>query len=270
MNNATQCKYNSMDMAAYLPLSLDFLHSIVLFLPSVNENSGALCPAVLYYTKHEGGAAVNRKSVSAVTAAFLVLEVVLYTFFLTFDLTGRGEYTIWLKYSGILLCLLYALLCALRGGDRLVFPAMLFTTGADWFLLVRNDHLELGLVLFLVVQTIYLIRLRRMGSSSGYWLRCTLALLLGVMVFACNLASVLILLVALYFSQLLSNAILAWSARKWVFAVGLTLFVCCDICVGLFNLGILYSFASVGMWLFYLPSQVLIVLSAKEAPHEAK
>ena len=39
----------------------------------------------------------------------------------------------------------------------------------------------------------------------------------------------------------------------------------CDVCVGLHNLaGLpvpLSAFAQVGMWLFYLPSQVLIVLS---------
>ncbi len=214
---------------------------------------------------------MNQKSIpTAITAAFIIIEAALYAIFLTLDLTGRSGHTIWLKYGGILLCLLYALLCALRGGDRLVFPALLFTAGADWFLLVRGDHLILGVALFLVVQTLYLIRLRRMGSQSHYWLRSMLVLLLGVAVFAFSLVSWLNLLVALYFSQLLSNAILAWSARKWLFAVGLTLFVCCDICVGMFNLGILYSFASVGMWLFYLPSQVLIVLSAKEAPYEAK
>ncbi len=213
---------------------------------------------------------MNRRVNSAVTAAFLALEAVLYVIFLILDLTGRGGQTIWLKYSGILLCLLCALLYAVQGGDRLVFPALLFTAGADWFLLVQNDHLILGVALFLVVQTLYLLRLRRMGANSCYWLRSMLALLLGVAVFAFGLASWLNLLVALYFSQLLSNAILAWSARKWVFAAGLSLFVCCDICVGMFNLGILASFASVGMWLFYLPSQVLIVLSTKEAPHEAK
>ncbi len=200
-----------------------------------------------------------------ITAGFLVLECVLYATFLTLDLTGRSSYTIWLKYSGILLCLLYALLCALRGGDRLIFPALLFTAGADWFLLVRNDHLIWGVALFLVVQTLYLIRLRRMGAESHFWLRSMLAVLLGVAVFAFGLASALNLIVALYFSQLLSNTILAWSAQKWVFALGLTLFVCCDICVGMFNLGIFSPFSSVGMWLFYLPSQILIVLSAKEA-----
>ena len=60
-----------------------------------------------------------------------------------------------------------------------------------------------------------------------------------------------------------------------LFAVGLTLFVGCDVCVGLFNAlppgSPPYSAASVGMWFFYLPSQVLITLSAlpgKEEAHE--
>ena len=213
---------------------------------------------------------MNRKPLpAAVTAVFLALEGLLYAAFLTLDLTGRGSQTILLKYTGILLCLIHALLLTLRGGDRLVLFALLFTAGADFFLL-RNVRLILGLCLFLVVQTLYLLRLHRDGVSGGYWLRVALALIMGVAVTALGMLSLLNLLVALYFSQLLSNTILAWCARKWVFAVGLSLFVCCDICVGLYNLGLLHSFAAVGMWLFYLPSQVLIVLSAKEVSHEAK
>ena len=214
---------------------------------------------------------MDRKPVPAViTAIFLALECLLYTAFLVLDLTGRGGQTIWLKYAGILLCLLYALLLTVRGGDRLVFFALLFTAGADWFLLVKNQHLELGLVLFLVVQTLYLLRLRRLGAGNHFFLRWVLALLMGLAVFFFRLVSLLNLLVVLYFSQLLSNTILAWTARKWMFAAGLTLFVCCDICVGLYNLGILHAFSSVGMWLFYLPSQILIVLSAKETCYETK
>lgn len=214
---------------------------------------------------------MKKASISnAVTAVFLAAECLLYVAFLALDLTGRGGYTIWLKYGGILLCLGFALLCSLRGGDRLVFPALLFTAGADWFLLVRGDHLILGVALFLVVQSLYLIRLRRAGAGTRFLLRCGLALLLGAAVYAAGLVSGLNLLVALYFSQLLSNTILAWNSKKRLFALGLTLFVCCDICVGMFNLDMLYSFTSIGMWLFYLPSQVLIVLSAKEAFYENK
>lgn len=201
---------------------------------------------------------------------FLVAEALLYLTFLTLDLTGRGSDTIWLKYGGILLCLLWAALLALRGGDRLVAPALLFTAGADWFLLVRGHRFMLGVALFLVVQTLYLLRLRRAGMGSDLPLRSGLALLLALAVVLLNMGTALNLLVALYFSQLLANTILAWRAGKALFAAGLTLFVCCDICVGLFNLGLLTPFSSVGMWLFYLPSQVLIALSAKEVYHETK
>lgn len=214
---------------------------------------------------------MRRKLVpTAVTAGFLGAESLIYCAFLALDLTGRGGMTIRIKYGGILLCLLYALLCALRGGDRLVLPALLFTTGADWFLLVKGRHLELGVILFLVVQTLYLLRLRRQGAGSCLWLRAALALLAGAAVALCRMISPLNLLAALYFSQLLSNMILAWFARRRLFAAGLTLFVCCDVCVGLYNLGVAVSLTGVGMWLFYLPSQVLIVLSAKEAFHERK
>ena len=54
--------------------------------------------------------------------------------------------------------------------------------------------------------------------------------------------------------------------RGRLFGAGLALFACCDLCVGLYNLAgavppAAYAFARVGMWLFYLPSQVLIVCS---------
>ena len=61
--------------------------------------------------------------------------------------------------------------------------------------------------------------------------------------------------------------------RGRCFGLGLLLFVGCDLCVGLHNLaaflpvvdtGPLFSFAQVGMWLFYLPSQVLITLSVRK------
>ena len=52
------------------------------------------------------------------------------------------------------------------------------------------------------------------------------------------------------------------------FAVGLILFWCCDVCVGIFNISAgLPALKSIGencgflIWIFYLPSQVLLVLS---------
>lgn len=204
------------------------------------------------------------------TLLFLVLEGALYAAFLALDLAGLGGLSIWPKYAGVLLCVVFACLWAARGGDRLVPPALALTALADLFLLVLNRYYPLGVAIFLVVQTLYLLRLRRDGSDSAPWLRAGLALILALAVYGLGLLSPLNLLVCLYFSQLLSNTCLAWTVKgrsQRLFALGLTLFVGCDVCVGLFNLSglvpdALYHFARVGMWLFYLPSQVLIALSA--------
>ena len=204
------------------------------------------------------------------TLLFLVLEGAVYAAFLAMDLAGLGGLSIWPKYAGILLCLAFACLAAVRGGDRLIPFALACTALADLFLLVLNRYYPLGVAIFLVVQTLYLLRLRRDGSDSALWLRAGLALILALAVYGLGLLSPLNLLVCLYFSQLLSNTCLAWTVKgrsQRLFALGLTLFVGCDVCVGLFNLSglvpdALYHFARVGMWLFYLPSQVLIALSA--------
>ncbi len=221
---------------------------------------------------------MDRRIPQSLITAFLSAEGVLYALFLSLDLTGRGGMTVPLKYGGVLLCLGFAALCASRGGDRLVPTALALTAGADWFLLVRNDRYALGIALFLCVQTVYLLRLRRAGAPAAWPLRSALALGAGLAVYAAGMAAPLNLLAALYFSQLLSNTALAWTrkGRRWrLFALGLTLFVGCDVCVGLFNalsaVSPLYPAASVGMWLFYLPSQVLIALSAlpgKETSYE--
>lgn len=211
---------------------------------------------------------------SAVLAGFLLTQGILYLAFLSLDLTGHGTAAVYLKDLSIILCLSYSLYAAFHGGDRLVTLAMGLTVAADCFLLVSGDQLMFGIILFLCVQTVYLFRLRLLGAPQALYLRAGLALLIGLLLYSLKLATPLNLLAGLYFSQLLSNAVLAWTTPGRLFAVGLALFVCCDICVGLYNSGLLSSdfcfMVSIGMWLFYLPSQVLIVLSAlpKEVLHE--
>ena len=90
----------------------------------------------------------------AVLAGFLAAEGVLYAVFLSLDLTDQGAGSVPVKYGGVLLCVLFALACVLRGGDRLVPLALALTAGADWFLLVRNDNYAVGIALFLCVQTV--------------------------------------------------------------------------------------------------------------------
>ena len=216
---------------------------------------------------------MSRRVSPALLSSFLSVEGAVYACFLVLDLMGQGGQTTFLKYAGILLCLAFSLL----GGDRLVSLALALTAGADWFLLVRNDHYALGVALFLGVQTVYYVRLRRAGADSAWPLRSALALGAGLGIYALRMASPVNLLAALYFSQLASNTLLAWrlKGRRWrTFALGLTLFAGCDVCVGLFNAlppdSSPYFAVSVGMWLFYLPSQVLIALSALPEKENAK
>lgn len=205
-----------------------------------------------------------------IVTAFLAAEGALWCAFLTLDLLGLPGPGVWLKYAGILLCLAFALGCVRRGGEGLVVLALILTALADGLLLVADSHYALGVLIFLGAQSVYLIRLRLAAGRSWAGLRLALPLAVGLTMYRLEQDSGLNLLAGLYFSQLLVNTALAWTlkGRKWRrFAAGLTLFVCCDVCVGAFNspglvpAGV-YAFARVGMWLFYLPSQVLIALSA--------
>lgn len=202
---------------------------------------------------------------------FLCIEAALYAAFLTLDLTGGGGPDTALKYGGILLCLAFSVYAAARGGDRLVPVALVLTALADSLLLVLNACYALGVLIFLGAQSVYLIRLRLTTGRAWPLLRALVPLAAGLLLYALGQASPLNLLAGLYFSQLLVNAAIAWTVpgrRGRLFAVGLTLFIGCDVCVGAFNAapGLLPDgfcrLAAVGMWLFYLPSQVLISLSA--------
>ncbi len=214
----------------------------------------------------------DRKMRTHTTVLFLVMEAVLYMIFMALDLLGFSSWTTGWKYAGILLCLLFSLLCASKGGDRAVPAALLFTSVADLFLLVIDHYYLAGVLFFLAAQLVYLIRLYKMAGKI--WLPARLAgILLSCLVPGIlHLYSPLNLVSVLYFSFLLVNMAISWTVRTGqgrIFALGLSLFVLCDLCVGMYNLGWivpgwLHQFIRIGMWLFYLPSQVLISLSGRE------
>lgn len=200
---------------------------------------------------------------------FLAAEGVLYAAFLTLDLCGHMADSIPIKYTGIVLCLWAALPAARTADGRLTALALAFTAAADWFLLVLNRHYVMGLLLFCIVQALYGIRL---ACWRGRGCPAMLAVRLAPIGLFFVLHPVLDALALLYFVNLVCNALeaalfLPRSRYQHAFAAGLALFVCCDICVGAYNLGLLYRFTQYGMWMFYLPAQVLIVRSAAAAAH---
>lgn len=221
----------------------------------------------------------------------------LYLWFLILDVTRAGDST-WVKFAAICLCFLVSLTGLGTADGRLVALALALTVGADWFLLVLDDHYRVGVALFLVVQLLYAHRLYlfrgQKASRFGFPYRLLTSGVIALAALSCAWLSYssagweltapspvshairqiflerfpLLFLPLCYFANLCINAAEAFAlsvrdrpTRR--FAWGLLLFVACDICVGAWNLGLFPGFARVGMWLFYLPSQVLIVLSQR-------
>ena len=199
-----------------------------------------------------------------VKKCFVGLEAALYLLFLALDAFSTGGDGV--KYLTIVVCLLAAVWSAQHGGSCLMAWAMVFTLAADTFLLLLDRWYGAGIALFCVVQGLYLVRIRRACGRTLWALRAGLAAAAWPLLSALGMGTVLNLLAALYFVNFLVNAFQSLTLRsERLFAAGLWLFLLCDVCVGMRNqpslLPGLAGAAQVGMWLFYLPGQVLLVLS---------
>lgn len=211
--------------------------------------------------------------------------VIAYVSFLALDILGRYGASTRIKYAcivGLALCALFRALSVKEGlSERLTAAALIFTCAADWFLLVKASSANMipGVALFIPVQILYAARL--VGTGGFSWkvavpVRLAAALAGGIAGALVGDGQLLTVLVGIYFSQLVVSAVLETlrPREKW-FALGLWLFVCCDVCVGLNYMPELlqeklWGVISLGMWFFYLPSQYLIVFSAGEKRERKK
>lgn len=214
-------------------------------------------------------------------------EAVLYLLFMSMDMTGLAG-TAPIKYAGILLLAG----SSLRFREKTVTLAMLLTAAADVFLLLLDRLHILGILCFTAVQLMYSVRMLRgkkmnapyllarvvpasaAGIASAVLLPLKAALAVFYIVwFAVNLAEAVKLALKCGRDGACSDA----ERKKWkLFALGMSLFFCCDICVGLHNIPGLAAnipgfaskaaeFAATAMWGFYIPGQVLIHASAGTA-----
>lgn len=214
--------------------------------------------------------------------AFAAIESVIYIIFNVLTATTPGD-TIYLKYAGVLLCLAVSGVMIYfneRSKDSIIlFCALICTAISDLFILVLNTYYPIGLVTFIFTQTVHFYRMycdRMDKIKVSLIIRIALtAVLWAVMdVVSKDGLNFMIAEVCLYIVMLAGNVIDAFllcrrSYRNLIFAIGLLLFLCCDICVGLDNAGMVgldipydtRKIINFFIWVFYLPSQVLIVLS---------
>lgn len=219
-----------------------------------------------------------------VLMAFGIIEIIIYVIFNVLSATLPGD-PIYLKYAGVLLCLAVSasMIYFMRDGDAVVLTcAFVCTAISDLFILVLDTYYQIGLVTFMFTQTVYLYRLYKDRMSKIKYtviIRVALSILLMALVDVIMKTGINFMLaeVCVYIVMLAGNVIDAFLLSKRglkniIFAVGLALFLCCDICVGLdnavgiigLNLGAAGPVIQFLIWVFYMPSQVLIVFSANK------
>ena len=211
----------------------------------------------------------------------LLVELFLYTLFLYFDFNDINiEISNWLKYVGIIICFLASLIPIFSKNSakfQYFIPfSLFFTLVSDYFLLINTDKnlYIFGVVIFIIVQLSYFIYIETLKKNKTSFLislifRIILSSIL-IIVLSIIRFDLLSIVSACYFVELLMNFITSLSLIKinkffLIFSIGLLLFIGCDISVGLTNLdlfeGHIKNLVSNLMWIFYLPSQVLISFS---------
>ena len=204
----------------------------------------------------EGGTRMKRSA----WIAFLTAETLLYLSFLFLDLR-TGADTKWLKFASILM----VALMSFQLNDKIVTAALCLTALADVFLLVLDQWYIVGLLLFCIVQLLYSLHLHSQKMLS---MQIVLLIFSAILVLAYRriepLAVGYITVFLLNLFHAASFAMRARGRQPFLFAFGLLLFFCCDLCVGYYNIGegALWEFSRIAMWGFYLPGQVMILLSA--------
>ena len=213
----------------------------------------------------------------------VALNACLYAAFLWLDFTQIGSpASTWLKYAGILLCAAITFLARgrelSRGDLRLLQAALLLTVLADTSLLLLNQPVA-GVAVFCAVQALHTTRFNGRSLKNPpkvllfafpiaillYYLLDSLGMMFNPQ-FSVTLLYAPLLLISV------ASAIIAALRCKFplinaVFmALGMVLFLLCDVNVALYNslaasMPRISNAALPQIWLYYLPSQVLLALS---------
>lgn len=203
---------------------------------------------------------------------FIAVEAVLFCIFVAMDIMNLDGENI-VKFIAISLVALMGLNAGKQKDNSVVTAALIFTVMADVFLILIGNFVA-GVCVFIIVQTCYTIRFSFMsgkplvGELLKRWLP---GLILGTIA-GVLLKSVDVGITVAYASCFAVNfahgfelQIYNPSPRHLRFAIGIVLFACCDICVGIHNLQpsifteAMIRNAEVMTWIFYLPSQILIL-----------
>ena len=157
-----------------------------------------------------------------------------------------------------------------RRDAYLLRAGLVCTLVADFCMLILYNN-TIGLVFFICVQTIYIFRY----LSARFYAVISIPVLLAVFIALSFTELTLETRLAAVYANALAAGVLAAFIRKKsyplpnrvIIPLGMVLFMLCDINVALINIlpdGKGKTAARVLIWVFYLPSQVLLSVSGKK------
>lgn len=151
---------------------------------------------------------------------------------------------------------------------RIVF---FLTICADYFMTYLNNYYEISLVFFILVQLSYFVIIKMISSQnhikSSIIIYLSIVSLLVIFAHFTSLINLLNLLSILYYSLSIINIVNLVRIKEKnryinCFLIGLILFLLCDTCIGLRNIGItnakFINIISVLIWIFYASSQIIL------------
>jgi len=178
-----------------------------------------------------------------------------------------------LKFAFIVVCFAIAMVsyffCVKRRDWAWLTLGLLFTVGADYFLVIHDNHLP-GVAVFCLAHVCYIFRALE-NTARGKAIALAAVPVLVVVVLFAFVNGLLLVLAGTYAALFLTNIavnIKFCKINRPIVLTGLILFALCDINVALFNLpsqlgtGFVFPWAFQLIWVFYLPSQLLLAVSA--------
>lgn len=225
---------------------------------------------------------LSKKTIWFLISIFTVIEAIFLV--LIFNLQGMDTKVV--SFMSIALAFLFSLLFLnFKNKNFFIQAGLVFTVCADVFLILCNPREQtLGMVFFSIAQIVYCCKLFfempnkkvRLANIISRIVAVVLAQCLAFLVLGSKI-DFLVIVSMFYYTNLCLNVVFAFVNFKKnpYFALGMILFLLCDTIIG-FKVAVgtyisipessfFYQLATSSFsweWLFYLPSQTLIALSA--------
>lgn len=182
---------------------------------------------------------------------FLISILICYILFISFDFSyyGNSNISAFIKYFTIILIFLFSLYSKIK-----IFKITLFLTLICDYLLLFTNYYFAGVFLFSIVQIIYLYYQFEIKKRQKYILSILPLPLLSIGLFYAILIATNLILSVINYRK--NNC-----TKNVFFLLGIILFALCDISTALFNLFEILFLSQI-IWIFYIPSQLLLVISS--------